>query len=331
MRKSKSKSDLVGQKFGKLLVLQYESSKGWKCQCECGNIYYSKAYYLINGRVSSCGCQRYEHNKLIAHPKKGHTVSHAEIIGKTIGSLTVLRSAGYKNNHEFFVCQCSCGNTTIVDYYKLVSKHTKSCGSNIHRIKKDLTGKRFGRLVVMCPLSIKGSDGAMWECKCDCGNTVKVSGHSLDVGWIKSCGCLKQERSDNKVTGTRLYNIWVSMRDRCNNANNPAYKNYGGRGITICKEWDSYKTFETWALNNGYEETLTIDRIDVNGIYCPQNCRWATRLVQARNKRNTLVYLYKGEEITLPALSEIIGIPYDTLHHHYSDGTLDTWLKDRGY
>ena len=331
MRKSKSKSDLVGQKFGKLLVLQYESSKGWKCQCECGNIYYSKAYYLINGRVSSCGCQRYEHNKLIAHPKKGHTVSHAEIIGKTIGSLTVLRSAGYKNNHEFFVCQCSCGNTTIVDYYKLVSKHTKSCGSNIHRIKKDLTGKRFGRLVVMCPLSIKGSDGAMWECKCDCGNTVKVSGHSLEVGWIKSCGCLKQERSDNKVTGTRLYKIWASMRDRCNNANNHAYKHYGGRGITICKEWDSYKEFETWALNSGYEETLTIDRIDVNGIYCPQNCRWATRLEQARNKRNTLFYLYKGEEITLTALSKIINIPYDTLRHRFKDGTLDRWLKDRGY
>lgn len=321
---------LTGQRFGKLLVLGYESLKGYKCRCDCGNIYYTKAYYLTHGRISSCGCNKYEHNKHAVHPKRGNTF-HTEIINKKFGHLTVIKTAGHKGGHEYLLCQCDCGKTTVVNYYKLTSGHTKSCGSNIHKIKNNIAGRRFGKLVAIRPLSIKGSDGAIWECKCDCGSTVNISAHSLLVGWIKSCGCIKEEISRNKVSGTRLYAVWLSMRDRCNNPKNASYKNYGGRGIVICEEWDDFDSFRAWALDSGYKEGLTIERTDVNKGYNPDNCTWATRKIQASNKRNTLLHTYKGETMTLVKLAEITQLSYDSIHHHYKNGTLDKWLRDKGF
>lgn len=323
--------DLTGQKFGMLLVLGHESLKGWKCLCDCGSIYYTNAYNLIHGRSSSCGCKQYEHNKFIVHPKRGHSVFHKDMEGRRFGRLTVIKSVGYIKSHECFLCKCDCGNETTVNYHKLISGHTKSCGSNLHKIKVDLSGKRFGRLVLIRPLSINGSNGAIWECKCDCGNVVNISGHNIMATGIKSCGCLKRERSDNKVFDTRLHSIWNNMKDRCKNHNNPNYKHYGGRGISICDEWKDFRTFKDWAESHGYTDELTIERIDVNGNYCPQNCRWATVKEQAQNKRNTLLYLYKGKVVTLSELAEITNQTYDNLHYHYQNNTLDKWLADRGY
>lgn len=112
---------------------------------------------------------------------------------------------------------------------------------------------------------------------------------------------------------TRLYNIWKSMRQRCSNRNASNYKNYGARGIRVCDEWNDFAVFSAWAMSSGYNDSLTIDRIDNNGDYSPTNCRWATYTEQARNKRNTVLYEYNGEARTLMEWEEIFGIPWGTM------------------
>ena len=158
----------------------------------------------------------------------------------------------------------------------------------------DLTGMRFGRLTVIERDAARGRE-AKWLCKCDCGNTKVVQGNHLRAGSIRSCGCLGSEnRMQVNVThgGTydRLYNIWLGIRKRCFNPNEPAFHNYGGRGITVCDEWSDFAVFREWALKTGYDQNApryqcTIDRIDVNGNYEPSNCRWVDMKVQRMNQR----------------------------------------------
>ena len=166
----------------------------------------------------------------------------------------------------------------------------------------NLQGERFGKLVVLCEAGRTKDRHILWKCLCDCGWETTVSSNQLVSKKTQSCGCLQKERtsrakfkhgaSGNHSSIDRLYKIWSSMRKRCLTKSCKDYKNYGGRGITICKEWDDFATFKEWAIKNGYSYTAefgkcTIDRIDVNGNYCPENCRWVGMDVQQRNKRNT--------------------------------------------
>lgn len=181
-----------------------------------------------------------------------------------------------------------------------------------------LDGERFGRLIVIERAENNKHGRSQWKCLCACGNIVTVEGHKLSSGHTKSCGCLQKDAArtaqmKHGESKSRLYECWHHMKSRCINPNNKDYCNYGGRGIQVCAEWSEYEAFKGWAITHGYRDDLTIDRIDVNGDYCPENCRWATVVQQANNRRSNCVIEYDGEAHTLTEWSQKLGISFDAL------------------
>lgn len=179
----------------------------------------------------------------------------------------------------------------------------------------DLTGQRFGRLTVISRAENSNSGKSRWLCRCDCGNECVVHSLSLRSGNTKSCGCLRSEVSQKKATThglskTSLFHVWWAMKSRCANPNNKAYKNYGGRGISVCSEWQDSEPFFEWAFANGYRKGLTIERIDVNGNYEPNNCKWASAKEQARNKTNSRIIEIDGVLKPLAQWCEEYDIDY---------------------
>lgn len=185
----------------------------------------------------------------------------------------------------------------------------------------DLTGQRFGRWTVLSRAqNMPYSRRSGWLCQCDCGTKKVVDGVSLRRGVTQSCGCLHAEKARQRFTThggrrSRLYRIYHEMKTRCYCESNPDYPQYGGRGITICKEWlQDFSRFKEWALQSGYDTGLTIDRMDVNASYSPENCRWVTMKVQNNNKRNNHYLTFQGETHTVSEWADITGIPYNTLY-----------------
>jgi hypothetical protein len=194
---------------------------------------------------------------------------------------------------------------------------------------ENLIGKQFGRLTVVDLSEKMSGRKSYWVCKCECGNEKLVRSDSLKSGNVQSCGCLKVEQNKVNLNQTkhgdttrgnhkRLWQIWQGIKQRTSNPNKKTYARYGGRGIVMCEEWkDDYIAFRDWALNNGYSDDLTIDRIDVDGNYEPSNCRWATNKEQCNNRRTNVLIEWNGKTQNIEKWSEETGIPYRVLHDRY--------------
>jgi len=228
--------------------------------------------------------------------------SHKNITGQKFGRLTVI-----ERHHQdvrkawHWLCKCDCGNEIICCTGSLTYGNTQSCGCLHREVSiKDITGQRFGRLVVIEIAGRSKSQNVKWRCKCDCGNECIVNGSYLRGGHTQSCGCLKKEKGiiANTLHGwsqTPIGILLYCMKQRCYYPNNPGYKNYGGRGITVCDRWLGEDRFENFFIDMGNPpEGKTLDRIDNDGNYCKENCRWATRTEQCRNRRNTKLLTYEG-------------------------------------
>lgn len=192
----------------------------------------------------------------------------------------------------------------------------------------DIRGMRFGRLVAIEPIESRGRGRVVWRCVCDCGNEACVLNYNLLGNHTLSCGCLRKERQSeaNKTHGMsnyRLYRTWAHMKERCLNKNVGNYSDYGGRGITICEEWKDFSKFSEWAMSSGYSDKLTIERIDNNKGYSPDNCRWITLFDQASNKRSNHLVTINGKTDTVTNWARRFGmrpeLVFSRLHKGWSE------------
>lgn len=200
-------------------------------------------------------------------------------------------------------------------------------------IRNNLSGQRFGRLTVLSLAIDEPYKKKKWLCKCDCGREIEVAGSNLVSGHSTQCKqCQLKAIQCGNVTHnqscTKLYNVWNGMIQRCTNTNHKSFPDYGGRGITVCEAWHSFDDFQKWAWEHGYGENVEIDRIDNDGSYCPENCRWIERIKNARNKSNNKIIVYKGESKTLSEWAAYFGVNYKNLSRNLNKGyTLDEAIQ----
>lgn len=254
-----------------------------------------------------------------------------ELAGKTFGRLIVLEFDHIsRDGSSYWLCECGCENKTrlVVKGYDLKRGHSNSCGC-LQREKNDITGKTFGRLTVLGLDHITDRGRTYWLCECGCENKthVVVRRDGLISGNTLSCGCLHSEELTNRLTKhgmsqSRIYKTWVGVQQRCNNERNPRFDDYGGRGITLCDEWSTFENFRDWALNNGYSDELSIDRIENDKGYSPDNCRWADSVTQQNNTRKNHHFTYGGETKTIAEWSRCLCVPYSTLWYRIDRGDL---------
>lgn len=321
--------DLTGKKFGRLTVLSRESKDkaghiNWKCRCDCGNEIIASGCHLKSGHTTSCGCFADE---------KRHICE--DLTGQRFGRWTVLRNTGIKERSSYlFECQCDCGTIKNIRSGSLKSGNSKSCGclakelsrkreKNLYNPKaiKDMTGQRFGNLVIEGMEERKPHEKVRWICRCDCGNKISLTRTMLLNRNEENlnCGCIEKFSYNKEYP--RLRRIWGNMKQRCLNPKNDSYAGYGGRGITICQEWqEDFANFAKWAIENGYSDNLTIERKDVNGNYEPSNCCWITSFEQQSNTRKNVFVTYKGERKTLSEWCRILNLKYATISYRLKNG-----------
>ena len=192
-------------------------------------------------------------------------------------------------------------------------------------LKYDLTGKRIESFVVLKD-GIRRNKKIYCLCKCDCGNIVEIRKDNLNGRRnTHNCGCVPKQATHG-FTHHRLHTIWAMMKQRCANRNHRSYRNYGGKGVSVCKEWlHDFESFKDWAFASGYTDKLTLDRIDGNGNYCPENCRWATYKEQGNNRNNNRLITYNGETHTMSEWCDITGLSKATVYCRLREG----WSVER--
>lgn len=299
MKGVKSMSDLTGQRFGKLVVTGPSYTKGGYrmftlCKCDCGRHREFRESNLVSGNSTSCGCTRI-----------------VDLTGKRFGQLTAISLSHTDDLGAHWLCRCDCGNEKVVRANSLRCGDTKTCGQH----KVDLVGQRFGKLVVVgrdtSPSGTKRKR-VKWVCQCDCGNTSSVTSDNLKSGTTTSCGCAKfTAKLIHGMTGTPTYKAWDGMIQRCTNPNDAKYSDYGGRGISICDRWRVFSNFleDMGVKPEGYE----LERMDNNRGYNPENCKWATRKEQNRNKRNSRLLTLGDETLCVTEWADRVGINYNTI------------------
>ncbi len=325
--------DLTGQVFGKLLVLERAKNKGrnicWKCRCECGNEVVVAGNNLRRGSVTTCGC-----------------LKHEDLTGLKFGYLTVIERAEPDNHGRArWLCRCECGKEIVVRQWALKSGGTKSCGCLVSSRSTDYyskikIGQKYSYLTVIGRADERGNGISRWLCRCDCGKEVVMSASSLlKENQVHSCGCKRIQfpRLNEIVDASKrpsghgfakkcaadLRCTWGGIKERCFNPNAHGYRNYGGRGITMYPAWvhDLQAFFDyVSTLEHFGEEGYTLDRIDNNGNYEPNNLRWADRKTQSRNRRNTRIVEYNGESMSLAEAAERSGISRAVLFNRVKYG-----------
>lgn len=265
-----------------------------------------------------------------------------DFTGKRFGRWTVIKRAEDRKSKIYWLCKCDCGKKKEVREENLINGKSKSCGCSKREetSREKMIGRRFGNLMVLG--EERSGEHKYWKCRCDCGNIKIASTSYLLNGTAKSCGherCnpYRKDTPRNKSPLTasgkrklcylehqRILQIRRSMIQRCECENNENYKWYGGKEIKICEEWrnDPLKFYD-WAIESGYAENLTIDRIDPNGDYFPENCRWVTMKVQNRNKTNSILIEYNGDKKTLSEWCEILNLPRATIRHRIYKMNMD--------
>lgn len=259
----------------------------------------------------------------------------SDYIGKRYGHLTVIGLSASNSRHPYcnhFDFKCDCGNIISEEPSRVISGHRTSCGKCQFRKKEykprfnidDYIGKKNNMLTVIGIAERLPNDNKWYlECQCDCGNTIRLLPYQFKKGQVKSCGCLKKN-SPARVDGRTLnplYGTWFQMISRCENPNDKKYYRYGARGIKVCPEWHDFNNFSAWSDSvGGRPEGFTLDRINNDGDYCPENCRWASSFQQANNKSSNIVLEFNGKSQTLKEWSVETGLKWSLLHNRYLRG-----------
>ena len=246
-----------------------------------------------------------------------------DLTGRSFNRLTVVSRAKNKDSRAAWNCICECGKNLVVDG-KSLRRGQQSCGCvpSTGRPAIDLTGQTFTYLTVISRASNIGTH-VTWKCQCKCGTVVVVASNDLRRKRepTRSCGCWNRERSTSHgLTNHPLFKHWSQMVQRCTNPNYPRFHDYGGRGITVCNQWFNDPAQFFADIGGKPTPDHSVDRIDNNGNYTPDNCKWSTREEQMNNKRNNVIYTAHGKTLTLSQWSRELNTPRGTLQERLARG-----------
>lgn len=249
--------------------------------------------------------------------------------GENFGSWEYLGTMEIRKSRPFLLCMCKCGSKQFILWPNLKRGSSTKCRSC--SLKKDITDLKFGKLTPKLEVGKNKHGRVMWYCVCDCGGNITTTQNRLSSGRVKSCGCLLKEMhitglinrySTHGMTNTPIYVVWSKMKGRCNNIKNVAYHNYGGRGIKVCERWnDKENGFANFYADMGERpEGFTLERIDNNKGYEPDNCKWIPKNEQQKNTRNTYKINIEGDVLCLADACRRLDLKYETVQNRIRRG-----------